>query len=157
MCVGWYVSHLTQLLNLLFSSHVGSWFWNQELIQFPCGLSLLFVERSTSITMSQRSRAGSPSIRNPASIEMTSDSVELCENEVCFLRIQLTGTNVWLPKIHRIPPVVDRVPQDFQQSLSLGTNPVCNAVQCFPNDNIVDSQPCDEKRKSILLILCRMP
>ena len=30
---------------------------------------------------------------------MISDSVELCETEVCFLNIQLIGTNVWLPKI----------------------------------------------------------
>ena len=39
---------------------------------------------------------------HPASIlhpkEMISDSVELCETEVCFLHIQLIGTNVWLPK-----------------------------------------------------------
>ena len=32
----------------------------------PC-LAVLFVERNTSITMSQRLRAGGPSMRNPAS------------------------------------------------------------------------------------------
>ena len=31
---------------------------------------------------------------NPASKEMISDSVELCETEVCFLHIELIGTNV---------------------------------------------------------------
>ena len=31
---------------------------------------------------------------NPASKEMISDSLELCETEVCFLHIQLIGTNV---------------------------------------------------------------
>ena len=31
---------------------------------------------------------------NPASKEMISESVELCETEVCFLNIQLIGTNV---------------------------------------------------------------
>ena len=31
---------------------------------------------------------------NPASKEMISDSVELCETEDCFLHIQLIGTNV---------------------------------------------------------------
>ena len=36
-----------------------------------------------------------------------SASVELCETEVCFLYIQLIGTNVWLPKIHKKPPNVD--------------------------------------------------
>ena len=44
---------------------------------------------------------------NPASKEMISDSVELCETEVCFLHIQLIGTNVWLPKMHNVPPEVD--------------------------------------------------
>ena len=31
---------------------------------------------------------------NPASKEMISDSVELCETEVCFLHIKLIGTSV---------------------------------------------------------------
>ena len=31
---------------------------------------------------------------NPVSKEMISDSVELCETAVCFLHIQLIGTNV---------------------------------------------------------------
>ena len=57
--------------------------------------------------MSQRSRAGNPSIRGPASRELTSDSVELYETEVCFLHIQLTGTTVPLPKIHKTPPEFD--------------------------------------------------
>ena len=51
--------------------------------------------------------AGLPSNLDPASKEMISDSVELCENEVCFLNIQLIGTNVWLPKMHNVPPGVD--------------------------------------------------
>ena len=38
---------------------------------------------------------------------MPTDSVELCETEVCFLHIQLIGTNVWLPKIHNVAPDVD--------------------------------------------------
>ena len=41
-----------------------------------------------------KTSAGFPSNLNPASNEMISDSVELCETEVCFLHIQLTGTNV---------------------------------------------------------------
>ena len=36
-----------------------------------------------------------------------SDSVELCETEVCFLHMQLIGTNVWLPKTNNVPPEVD--------------------------------------------------
>ena len=54
-----------------------------------------------------KSRKGMPSNLNPASKEMISDSIELCETEVCFLHIQLIGTNVWLPKTHNVPPEVD--------------------------------------------------
>ena len=61
-----------------------------------------------------RERAGIPSMRKPASREMISVSVELCETEVCFLHIKLVGTNVCLPKMHRILPDVD-----FESSRSL--------------------------------------
>ena len=40
----------------------------------------------------QRSRAGKPSVGEPASKEITSDSVEPFETAVCFLHIQLIGT-----------------------------------------------------------------
>ena len=46
-------------------------------------------------------------MRKPASREMISASVELCETEVCFLPIQLIGTSVRLSKMHSIPPDVD--------------------------------------------------
>ena len=46
------------------------------------------------ITKTQRSRAGIPSIRKPASREIISASVELCETDVCFLHVQLVGTYV---------------------------------------------------------------
>ena len=64
-------------------------------------------EWNTSITKSQRSRAGIPSMRKLASREIISASVEMCETEVCFLHIQLIGTKVRLPKMHRIPLEVD--------------------------------------------------
>ena len=53
------------------------------------------------------STAGIPSNLNLASNEMISDSVELFETEVCFLHIQLIGTNVRLPKMYNVPPDVD--------------------------------------------------
>ena len=81
--------------------------------KFPCNsarsLALLAwfgEEWNTSITKSQRSRAGNPSMRKPASREIFSATVELCEVEVCFLHIQLIGTHVWLPKMHESPPDV---------------------------------------------------
>ena len=70
-----------------------SWFW----VASP---------RTETITF-YKSRAGTPSNLNPASKEMISDSVELFETEVCFLHIQLIGTNVWLSKTYSVPPEVD--------------------------------------------------
>ena len=57
---------------------------------------------NTSMTKFQRSRAGIPSMRKPASREIISASVELCETEICFLHIQLVDPNVWLPAMHKI-------------------------------------------------------
>ena len=75
--------------------------------EFPMtllGPSVLFdTERNTPIVKSLWVRAGIPSMHKTASTEMISASVELCETEVCFLHIQLTGTNVWLPNMLRIP------------------------------------------------------
>ena len=61
----------------------------------------------TATIRAHKSNAGIPSNLTPASKEMISDSVELCETEVCFLRIQPIDTNVWLPKMHNVPPEVD--------------------------------------------------
>ena len=94
--------------------------------RFPCGLVLdglneespvsylfpnpalvsvleLFIERNTSITTSHKSRASDPSVRNPASNEVISDSLELWDTDVCFSHIQQKETNVRHPSIHKIP------------------------------------------------------
>ena len=39
-----------------------------------------------------------PSMRKPASREITSASVELCKTEVCFMHVQLIGIKVRLPE-----------------------------------------------------------
>ena len=65
------------------------------------------VSPRTETIRSHKTRARIPSNLNPASKEMISDSVELCETEVCCLHIQLIGTNVWLPKMHHVPPEVE--------------------------------------------------
>ena len=62
---------------------------------------------NTTVTRSHKFRAETPSMRKPASKDITSDSVELCESAVCFWHIQLIGTNIRLPKMHKIPPDVD--------------------------------------------------
>ena len=63
-------------------------------------------ECHTSITKSQRTSAARRSMRRPASRGI-SDPVELCDTHVCLLHIQLTGTHVWLPNMHNVPPEVD--------------------------------------------------
>ena len=77
---------------------------------FRSGLSFCFrfeLECNTSIIKSQRSSAGILSIRNPASREIISVLVELCDTHICFLYIQLMGTNVCLPNTHNVPLDVD--------------------------------------------------
>ena len=64
-------------------------------------------ECNTAITKSHKSRAGIPSMRKPAIKDITSNSVELCETAVCFLHIQLSGTKVRLPKMHKTSLDVD--------------------------------------------------
>ena len=101
-----------------------------------------------SITKSQRLRARIPSMRKHASREIISAPVELCETEVCFLHIQLIGTNVWLPKMHRIPPdVVFESSKVSCKIRSLETNLVCIVVLCFPHNNIACIHLCDECKR----------
>ena len=71
MCVGGYVIHIRQLFNLFlsfFSWCLGLGFCLAQisLLLSWLGLTVLLVERNTSITMSQRSRAEIPSMRRPA-------------------------------------------------------------------------------------------
>ena len=87
--------------------------------------------------MSRRSRASIPSMRNPASQEMISDSVELRDTAVCFLHIQLEGTNVRLPKIHKTPPDIDFESSRSQAKSESWNKPVENAKPFYPHDNIV--------------------
>ena len=91
-------STLVKTLNIPWDRLFGSW-----LVSRPttcCSvLSVVWVVFSRTETIrSHNSRAGIQSNLNPASKEMISDSVELCETKVCFLHIQLIGTYVWLPR-----------------------------------------------------------
>ena len=74
---------------------------------FPVRSEIREIFPRTETIRSHNSRAGKPSNLSPVSREMISDSVELCETQVCFWHIQLTGTNIWLPKMHHFPPDVD--------------------------------------------------
>ena len=155
MCVCGNVIHVRQLSNvsvsLLFRfrcaipygisqtvSCFGLGFWG---LGFWCCLSNATLQSPTS----HKSRAGNPSIRSPASNEMIFDSVELWDTDVCFLHIQLVGTNARCPKYIRSPPMLTLSPQVLRQNPSLGTtNPMDTAKQCYRHDNIIGSHPCDE-------------
>ena len=94
----------------LFTSSIFPWifFGVWDVDRSPCACLLWFVFPWRTITIrSHKSSAGVPSVLKPASKETMSDSVELCETEVCFLHIQLIGTNGWLPKVHNVPSEVD--------------------------------------------------
>ena len=91
------------------------------------GVWIMFPRTET--IRSHKSRAGIPSNLNPASKEMISDSVELCETDVCFLHTsELIGTNVCLPKTHNVPPEVD-----FESSRSPAKSESWNSpnLHCF--------------------------
>ena len=86
----------------------------------------------TETIRSHNSRASKPSNLSPVSREIISDSVELWETDVCFLHIQLVGTNVWLPNTHNVPPEVD-----FESSRSLAkseswNSPNLHCLAVFP-------------------------
>ena len=68
----------------------GIFFRVRDVDRSPCACFLWFVfPWRTATIRSQKSSAGIPSNLNPASKEMISDSVALCETKVCLLHIQL--------------------------------------------------------------------
>ena len=104
----WFLSRQTTGFSVL------SWFW------------VMFLRTKT--IRSHKSRAGIPSDLNPASKEMISVSFELCETEVCFLHIQLIGTNVWLPETHNVPPEVDFWVRKISRKIGVLNSP---SLHCF--------------------------
>ena len=107
-------------------------FWDFWLLSVSTGRSVLSevwdTLPKTETIRSHYSRASNPSNLNPVSKEMISDSVELWETAVCFLHIQLMGTNVGLPKTHNVPPEVD-----FESSRSPSKSESWNSprLHCF--------------------------
>ena len=91
----------------------------------------VFLWRTVTIR-SHKSGAGKPSNLNPASKEMISDSVELCETEVCFLDIRPIGTNVWLPKTHNVPPEVDFESSRSPAKSESWNSPSLHCLAVFP-------------------------
>ena len=103
---------------------------------FTCLVLLVWFgeEWNTSITKSQRSRAGIPSMRKPASREITSTSVELCETEVCFLHIQLIGTTFDFRKFTDFLLMLISSLPGLLQNQSLETILISSVVLCCPHN-----------------------
>ena len=97
---------------------------------------------SISIIKFKRSRAGIPSVRKSVSREIISASVELCETEVCFLHIQLFGTKVRLPKMHKSPSDVYFESSRSPAKISPETVADCIVVQVFHHKTILFEFTC---------------
>ena len=83
-------------------------------------------------TKSHKSRAGKPSIRKPASKDTISDSLELCDTEVCFFthpahRVQTCDFRIF--KTFRLKSISNL--QGLQQSQSLESTLIDNVVLYF--------------------------
>ena len=68
-------------------------------------------------------------------------------------------TSTWLEQMfdfQKYTRLLISSPQGRQQRLSLGADPIYNAVPCFPHDNSVGIRLCDECKKSVLLIFFHM-
>ena len=62
------------------------------------------------------------------------------------------GTNVGLPKTHKIHLEVDFESSRSPAKSESWKNPINNAEPCFPHDNIVSSLSCDECMKAIIWV-----
>ena len=120
-----------------------------------CSLWLWFVSPRTATIRSHKSSAGIPPNLNPASKEMISDSVELYETEVCFLHVQLVGTNVWLAKTHNVPPEVDFESSRSHTKTEFEAVAACIVLQCYPHNNNICIHMCDGYKISNDLIVCQ--
>ena len=93
-------------------SRWNEWYAHNEVMKHSCWWvaqnedQFAVARARASTTHSHQLRASKPFIRNPASREIVSDSVLLCETADCFLHIQEIGTNAISPKMHHIPPEV---------------------------------------------------
>ena len=106
----------------------------------------------------QKSSAGLSPMRKPVSSEKIQESDELCEADVCFLHIQLIGTNALLPNMHNVPSEID-----FESSRSPAKSESWNIsnLHCcaaFSHDITICIRSWDGRKRSnelnVCLVLC---
>ena len=95
-------------------------------------------------------------MRKPASNEIFSASVELCETEVCFLPIQLLARTCDFRTRIRVHLILILSLLDLWQNQCPERVQICIVVPCFPLDNIVGDHLCDECQLSNVLSVCHM-
>ena len=93
----------------------------------PCTWMMVLMSAKREKNKSHMSRAKMSSMRKQDSKDIASDSVELCETDVCCLHIRLVGTKIRLLKMSKIPPDVD-----VESSTSPAKSESCNStcLQC---------------------------
>ena len=87
-------------------------------------------------------------MRRPASKEITSDSVELCDAEVCFYKSNLLERLFDFRKYIRFHLKKILNLQGFQQNLRLEAIPIDNAASYYQQGNIVCRHSCVEFKRS---------
>ena len=88
-------------------------------------------------------------MRKPASKEINSDSVELCERlKFVSYTSNLCERTFYIQRYVQFLPRSIFSVQGPQQSESLGIIPLHCVVLYYPHDNIVDSHSCDECTRS---------
>ena len=103
-------------------------------------------ECNTSRTRSQRSTRKRPSVRRPAFKEITSDSDELWETEICFQPIR-TECSISEDTQNSVRNVFNNL-QSLHQNLNIGTIPIDNPVPYYPHDNSACYHSCGECKRS---------
>ena len=92
LCVCGHIIDVNQFKTISFDVSLGLF------VRQPIPNAPVLRKCNTLMTKSKKSRMETASMRQPAWIDATQDSVELCDTEVCLSRVQLLGTNVWLQK-----------------------------------------------------------
>ena len=108
------------------------WNLSSPCTNFPVWSEIWEIFPKTETIRSHNSRTSKPSHLSPVSREIISDSVELWKTDVCFLHIQLIGTNVWRPKTHNDPPQVDFESSRSPAKSESWNSPYLHCLAIFP-------------------------
>ena len=127
-CVGWNVVNVSGMELCMFGLTTADGFHRGSLL----GPSVLFGMKNFNHQIPVSESGNTVHAYTCNEREMISASVELCETEVCFLHIQLLGTNVWLPKMHGFLPDVDFESSRSSEKSECWNSPYLHCGAVFP-------------------------